>query len=159
MAVTHYLPVIWKKKKLSLFLCAHAHHGDMVLPYCTCVGESHYHTIPYFGAEKKVVWKAILCYRGINTKMNSTVMQYDQQHKEPKKKLFGQEGFTHLRKRDNKRPVCASKILLAGWQAAENTPCAWAGGTFLRCLRKVPRAHSRSVTLIMNNRPLYIMSV
>ena len=55
--------------------------GRSMVPYCTCVGESRYHTIPYFWAEKKVVWKAILWHRGINTKMDSTVMWYDQQQK------------------------------------------------------------------------------
>jgi hypothetical protein len=29
-----------------------------------------------------------------------------------------------------------------------NTRCAWAGGTFLRCLRKVPWAHSRSACVL-----------
>ncbi len=30
----------------------------------------------------------------------------------------------------------------------ENTRCAWDGGTFLRCLRKVPQAHSHSACLL-----------
>ncbi len=55
--------------------------GRRMVPYHTCVGESRYHRIPYFGAEKKVVGKAILWHRGINTKMDSTVMRYDQQQK------------------------------------------------------------------------------
>ena len=29
-----------------------------------------------------------------------------------------------------------------------HTRCAWAGGTFLRCLRIVPRAHSRSACVL-----------
>jgi hypothetical protein len=29
-----------------------------------------------------------------------------------------------------------------------NTRCAWAGGTFLRCLRKVPRTHSHSACVL-----------
>jgi hypothetical protein len=28
------------------------------------------------------------------------------------------------------------------------TRCTWAGGTFLRCLRKVPRTHSRSACVL-----------
>jgi hypothetical protein len=47
-------------------------------------------------------------YRGINNKMDSTVMQYDQQHKvgalTKKIILLGRGGFTHLRERDNKIP-------------------------------------------------------
>jgi hypothetical protein len=30
----------------------------------------------------------------------------------------------------------------------KNTRCEWAGGTFLHCLRKVPRAHSRSAGVL-----------
>ncbi len=31
---------------------------------------------------------------------------------------------------------------------SNHTRCAWAGGTFLRCLRKVPQAHSRSALVL-----------
>jgi hypothetical protein len=33
-------------------------------------------------------------------------------------------------------------------QTEKYTRCAWAGGTFLRCLRKVPQAHSQSVCVL-----------
>jgi hypothetical protein len=75
--------------------------GRSVVPYRACVGESRFHTIPYFLAEKKVVWKAIFWNRGINTKMDSTVIQYDQQHKvgvRTKKKCWaGEDSHTWAR--------------------------------------------------------------
>jgi hypothetical protein len=52
--------------------------------------------------EKKVVRKVLLWNRGINTKMDSTVMQYDQQHEvDGSMNLKKKMGFTHLRERDN----------------------------------------------------------
>ncbi len=38
-------------------------------------------------------------------------------------------------------PCCHAPIVL-------NTRCVWAGGTFFRCLRKVPPAHLRSVCVL-----------
>jgi hypothetical protein len=70
-----------------------------------------YATITHPPAE---LWKAILWYIGINTKMDSTVMWYDQQHKvgaRTKIKLLGRGGFTHLRERDNKNPRCNTELV------------------------------------------------
>jgi hypothetical protein len=53
----------------------------------------------FLGGEKSGM-KAILLYRGINIKMDSTMMQYDQQHhrvgaqKKKKKKLAGEYSHT-----------------------------------------------------------------
>ncbi len=58
----------------------------------------------FLGGEKSGM-KATLLYKGINTKMDSTVMRYDQQHKVGAQtkniNLLGRGGFTHLRERDN----------------------------------------------------------
>ncbi len=62
----------------------------------------------FWGGEKSSTKSDPLVQRN-KYQMDSTVMRYDQQHiggeREPKKKMLGRGGFTHLRERDDIRVV------------------------------------------------------